>query len=245
MVAMAEDIAQWLNRLGLGQYAQAFADNDIGVDVLSDLSDADLRELGVSLGDRKRLLRAVSDLSKGSVAAEPDVVSPIAPITPDAERRQLTVLFCDLVGSTELSTKLDPEDMRGLLSSYRAACGEIIDRYAGSIAQYQGDGILVYFGYPQAHEDDAVRAIRAGLEIIPKVQALSERWFTKDEPRLDVRIAIDTGLVVVGDLPSGAVGQDMAVVGEAPMLRPASRISPSRVLCSSPATLCGWSRVFL
>lgn len=139
-----------------------------------------------------------------------------------AERRHITVMFCDLVGSAAITEQLDPEDMRDLLSSYHAACGEIINRYAGSIAQYQGDGILVYFGYPQAHEDDAVRAIRSGLEMIPKVQALSERWFTKDEPGLDVRIGIDTGLVVVGGLPSGAVGQDMAVVGEAPNV--ASRV---------------------
>ena len=134
----------------------------------------------------------------------------------EPERRQITVMFCDLVGSTAIMEQLDPEDMRDLLSAYRVACGEIVERYAGYVARYAGDGILVYFGFPEAHEDDAVRAVRAALEIIPDVQGLSGNWFPDGQPGLDVRIAIDTGMTVVGDLPSGSVSENMAVVGEPP-----------------------------
>ena len=196
---MTDDIAHWLDNLGLGQYAQTFVDNDIGVDVLPDLSDADLRELGVSLGDRKRLLRAVSDPSKGSVAVEPDAVSPMVPITPDAERRQLTVLFCDLVGSTELSAKLDPEDMREVLRAYQETCARVIARYDGYVAKFMGDGVYAYFGYPIAHEDDAERAITAGLGMVEAVAAL--------EHDLAVRIGVATGNVAVGDLIGDSLTQ--------------------------------------
>ena len=207
---MTDDIAHWLDNLGLGQYAQTFVDNDIGVDVLPDLSDADLRELGVSLGDRKRLLRAVSDPSKGSVAVEPDAVSPMVPITPDAERRQLTVLFCDLVGSTELSAKLDPEDMREVLRAYQETCARVIARYDGYVAKFMGDGVYAYFGYPTAHEDDAERAITAGLGIVEAVAGL--------EHDLAVRIGIATGNVAVGDLIGEGASEEANVVGDAPNL---------------------------
>jgi class 3 adenylate cyclase/tetratricopeptide (TPR) repeat protein len=133
----------------------------------------------------------------------------------EAERRQITVMFCDLVGSTALSERLDPEDMRELLRDYRKACNEVVDRYKGWIAQFRGDGILIYFGYPEAHEDDAARALRAALEIIPTVRRIQIPWCTEDQLNLDARIGIDTGLVVVGDLPSGAVGEYMAAVGDA------------------------------
>jgi class 3 adenylate cyclase/tetratricopeptide (TPR) repeat protein/ABC-type transport system involved in cytochrome c biogenesis ATPase subunit len=133
----------------------------------------------------------------------------------EAERRQITVMFCDLVGSTALSERLDPEDMRDLLKAYREACNEVVHRYKGWIAQFQGDGILIYFGYPEAHEDDATRALRAALEIIPAVRRIQNKWCAADQLDLDVRIGIDTGLVVVGDLPSGNIDEFMAAVGDA------------------------------
>jgi class 3 adenylate cyclase/predicted ATPase len=134
----------------------------------------------------------------------------------EAERRQITVMFCDLVGSTALSEQLDPEDMRDLLRAYREACSAIVERYEGLIAQFRGDGILIYFGYPKAHEDDPARAVRAALEIIPAVRGIDNPWGRGGQISTDVRIGIDTGLVVVGDLPSGAVDEYMAVVGDAP-----------------------------
>ncbi len=163
---MSDDIAQWLEGLGLGQYAQAFADNDIEHDLLPKLTDDDLEKLGVaSLGHRKRLLTAFEELS-------PDVVAPGKKqsgqelLAGEAERRQLTVMFCDLVGSTALSSQLDPEDMREVLRACQDACAGVVTRYEGFVAKYMGDGVLVYFGYPTAHEDDAERAVYAGLGVI-------------------------------------------------------------------------------
>ncbi len=134
----------------------------------------------------------------------------------EAERRQITVMFCDLVGSTALSEQLDPEDMRDLLRAYREACSGVVERYEGWIAQFRGDGILIYFGYPEAHEDDAARAVRAALEIILAVRGVHNRWYAEGDLDLNVRIGIDTGLVVIGDLPSGAVDEYMAAVGDSP-----------------------------
>ena len=148
------DVAQWLEGLGLGKYAEVFAENDVGPDVLAHLTEEHLKELGVSLGDRLRLLTAI----EGFKATQTDVPEPSPPselitgttvLPGQAERRQLTVMFCDLVGSTELSTKLDPEDLRDVITSFQHHCREAIQRYAGFIARYMGDGILVYFGYPQ------------------------------------------------------------------------------------------------
>ncbi len=168
---MAEDIAQWLDSLGLGQYVQAFADNGIDIEALPHLRDADFERLGVLLGHMRRLQAAIETLS----VDEP----PIRPVPPpsqepgpqpaEAERRQLTVMFCDLVGSTALSTRLDPEDMREVLRVYQDTCAAVVIRYEGFVAKYMGDGVLVYFGYPQAHEDDAERAINAGLGIVEAV----------------------------------------------------------------------------
>ena len=172
--AAISDIRQWLEELGLGQYADAFEENDIGVDVLDEVTDQDLREIGVSLGDRKRLLKALGTPEQGtedSPAAEDFAVQP-APFAPDAERRQITVMFCDLVGSTALSTKLDPEDLRAIMAAYQQAAGTEIARYEGHVAQYLGDGLMTYFGWPKAHEDDTQRAVRAGLDII---EAISPR----------------------------------------------------------------------
>jgi class 3 adenylate cyclase/tetratricopeptide (TPR) repeat protein len=158
----------------------------------------------------------------------------------EAERRRITVMFCDLVGSTALSERLDPEDMRDLLKEYRKACNEVVERYKGWVAQFRGDGILIYFGYPEAHEDDAARALHAALEIIPTVRSIQIPWCAGGQLNLDARIGIDTGLVVVGDHPSGAVdeymaaAEYMAAVGDAPNVaaRVQSYAEPGAVLAT-------------
>ena len=209
----------WLADIGLGRHDYAFVSNGIDFDVIHSLSDADLRELGLTLGDRKRLLQAIARLDEQRSA---DIVTPVvaaatAPgIREDAashggERRQLTVMFCDLVGSTALSEKLDPEELRGLLHAYRILCGDVIARYDGFVARYVGDGILTYFGWPTAHEEDAERAVRAALEIVHTVKRASS---TED---LSVRIGIATGPVVVGEA-AGAGDQSKLAVGSTPNL---------------------------
>jgi class 3 adenylate cyclase len=205
------DIAAWLRGLSLARYAEAFRDNAIDGEVLRRLTAEDLRELGVaSIGHRRRLLDAIAAL--GLVApAEPTLV-PAA--TVEAERRQLTVMFCDLVGSTALSVRFDPEELREEIRAYQNAVSGVVARYDGFVAKYMGDGVLVYFGYPRAHEDDAERAVRAGLEIAAAVRGLETRGA---EP-LAIRIGIATGLVVVGDLVGEGSAQEQAVVGETPNL---------------------------
>src|SRR5215469_9207464 len=207
-----QQIEDWLKKLGMAEYAQSFADNDIETSVLRDLTDQDLKDLGVSLGHRRKMLRAIAELS-GPAAPQPTAVTELT--TQDfAERRQLTVMFCDLVGSTALSSKLDPEDLRGIIGSYHRCCTDLIERNGGFIAKYMGDGILAYFGYPQAHEDDAERAVRAGLALVEAVPKLT----TAATVPLQVRIGIATGLVVVGDLVGAGAAQEQAVVGETPNL---------------------------
>jgi SAM domain (Sterile alpha motif)/Adenylate and Guanylate cyclase catalytic domain len=156
------DVAVWLRGLGLERYEDAFRTNEIDWDVLPELNEGDLEKLGLPLGPRKKLLRAIASLP----AAPPPVAAPAAPeaipVSSPAERRQLTVLFCDLVGSTELSGRHDPEDLRELLSRYHDAMTEVVERYGGYVANYLGDGILAYFGWPRADEDEAAQAIRAG-----------------------------------------------------------------------------------
>jgi len=164
---MTDDINQWLKELRLTKYEKIFSDNDIEFDVLPDLTDEDLKELGISLGDRKRILRATQALAP-ELNDYPGQESKI-PSSSNVERRRLTVCFCDLVGSTALSTKLDPEDLRTVISAYQNVCARVVERYSGYIAKFMGDGVLVYFGYPYAHEDNAERAVRAGLEIVEKV----------------------------------------------------------------------------
>lgn len=207
-----KNIAQWLEEHGLGQYAQAFADNAVDLETVPHLSEADLIELGLPLGHRRKLQAALAGLVTDAGASRP--ASPPdkdhAPIAPDAERRQLTVLFCDLAGSTELSARLDPEDMRELLLAYQEACSRVIARYDGYIAKFMGDGVYAYFGYPTAHEDDAERAITAGLGIVDAVTAL--------EHDLAVRIGVATGNVAVGDLIGEGASEEANVVGEAPNL---------------------------
>ena len=213
---MAEDIAQWLDGLGLGQYAPAFAENDIDLEILPHLMDEDLERLGLSLGHMRKLQVAIKALS----ADEP----PTRPVPPpskepepqpaEAERRQLTVMFVDVVGSTALSGELDPEDYREVLRAYQDACAGVVARYEGHVAKLLGDGTLIYFGYPQAHEDDAERAVRAGLGVVEAVSALTPRTGVS----LRVRIGIATGLVVVGDMVGEGVTEQDAISGETPNL---------------------------
>jgi class 3 adenylate cyclase len=206
------DVAEWLRDLGLEQYAPAFRDNDIDREVLRRLTAEDLRELGVaSIGHRRRLLDAIAALGGSQRAAEPEP-APVAPASSEAERRQLTVMFCDLVGSTPLSARYDPEDLREIVGAYHRCVADTVTRFAGFVAKYMGDGVLVYFGYPEAHEDDAERAVRAGLAVIDAVGKL-----TTPEP-LNVRLGIASGLVVVGDLIGAGAAQERGVVGETPNL---------------------------
>ncbi len=212
------DVDRWLGELGLERYVDLFAQNNLDLDVLPDLSEADLADIGVTLGDRKRLMRAIAGLAGAPAPSAPGTEEhpPLSAVSAsshrDAERRQLTVMFCDMVGSTALSARMDPEDMRELISRYQEACADVIGHFEGHIGRYVGDGILVYFGYPQAHEDDPRRAIQAGLKIVEEVQRLN------DDSTLDVdiavRVGINTGLAVVGDIGTGEVRDAMAVVGE-------------------------------
>ena len=205
-------IEEWLASLGMSEYAQRFAENDIDVSVLRHLTDRDLNELGVSLGHRRKMLAAIIELA---VVAQPQAAAPPAPQAQDgAERRQLTVMFCDLVGSTALATKLDPEDLREVIGAYHHCCAEQINKSGGFVARYMGDGVLAYFGYPRAHEHDAERAVHAGLGL---VEAVAKRR-TVVGVRLRVRVGIATGLVVVGDLIGEGVSQEHEVVGETPNL---------------------------
>src|SRR5437867_12245064 len=159
-----QQIADWLGRLGLSEYAQRFADNAIDLSVIRDLTEQDLKDLGVLLGHRRRILRAIVELD--GVARAPTETTTEPALRDEPERRHLTVMICDLVGSTALSARLDPEDMRAVINDYHNACAGIIPTYDGFITEYRGDGILAYFGYPRAHEDDPERAVRAGLDVI-------------------------------------------------------------------------------
>jgi class 3 adenylate cyclase/tetratricopeptide (TPR) repeat protein len=204
------DIESWLAALGLGKYGKVFAENDIDLDVLPELTDAELSALGLSLGHRKKLLKAVRELTQPPEVAQ----AGLPESSRGAERRQLTVMFCDLVGSTALSANMDPEAYRELLASYQDAARGAIGHYDGYIARYMGDGLLVYFGYPLAHEDDSERAVRAGLAIVEAVRAMR----FDDCTELQVRIGIATGLVVAGDIVGEGASEERAVLGETPNL---------------------------
>jgi class 3 adenylate cyclase len=235
------DIAAWLQDLGLERYVPAFRDNEIDWEVLPKLTADDLKDIGVTaVGHRRKLLEAIAQL--GAADAPPDPIPATAPTndtplptpttpSPDghpgdpqhdadgraaaeAERRQLTIMFCDLVGSTPLATRLDPEDLRNVIGTYHRAVAEVIGRFDGFVAKYMGDGVLAYFGYPQADEDDAERAVRAGLALVEAVPRLA----LAAEVGLQVRIGIATGLVVVGDLSGSGEAQERGVVGETPNL---------------------------
>src|SRR6266436_4717890 len=190
------DVAEWLRVLGLEQYAPAFRDNDIDGEVLRRLTGEDLRELGVrSIGHRRKLLAAIAGLGTEVPAPAVTAASLDVPAQGEAERRQLTVMFCDLVGSTALSSRLDPEDLREVIAAYHRTVAEIVAEAGGFVSRYMGDGVLVYFGYPQAHEDDAERAVRAGLVAVDAVSRLDI-----ESVKLEARVGIATGMVVVGDL---------------------------------------------
>jgi class 3 adenylate cyclase/tetratricopeptide (TPR) repeat protein len=209
-------IAEWLASIGLGEYAERFADNAIDLSVLGDLTEQDLKDLGVLLGHRRKMLRAISELKGETGPAGHVTAQPAAKPAPreGAERRQLTVMFCDLVGSSALSARLDPEDLRAVIGAYHACIAAIITRDGGVIARYMGDGALAYFGFPQAHEDDAEQAIRSGLRLVDAVANLK----TDIGAVLQVRVGIATGMVVVGDLTGEGAAKEQAVIGETPNL---------------------------
>src|SRR5215469_1091782 len=208
------DIAAWLDSLGLGQYEQAFRENEIDERVLPNLTAEDLKDLGVKLvGHRRRLLDAIGALGTSApvVLANAGTVE-TAPRS-DAERRQLTVMFCDLVDSTALSARLDPEDLRDVIGAYHHAVTGVVRTFDGFVAKFMGDGVLIYFGYPRAHEDDAERAVRAGLGLLDAVGRLDIK-----PVKLQARVGIATGLAVVGDLIGEGSAQEQSVVGETPNL---------------------------
>jgi class 3 adenylate cyclase/predicted ATPase len=197
------DVAAWLRSLGLGRYEAAFRDNEIDEEALPRLTAEDLKDLGLVLGSHRRKLLAAIAALRGERAST----------APAAERRQLTVMFCDLVGSTKLASRLDPEDLREVVGAYHSAVAEVVARFQGFVAKYMGDGVLVYFGYPRAHENDAEHAVRAGLGVIETVGRLDVKSVT-----LQARVGIATGLVIVGDLIGEGSAQEQSVVGETPNL---------------------------
>jgi class 3 adenylate cyclase/tetratricopeptide (TPR) repeat protein len=204
-----QQIADWLEKLGMSEYAQRFSENGIGFAALRHLTDQDLKDIGVLLGHRRIMLAAIRE--RGSPALAQPVTAELKPQN-TAERRQVTVMFSDLVGSTALSARMDPEDLREIISAYQRCATETVQRFGGFVARFMGDGVLVYFGYPQAHEDDAERAVRAGLEMVAAVSDL------KTHAPLQTRVGIATGLVVVGDLVGSGASQEQAIVGETPNL---------------------------
>ena len=230
------DIAEWLASIGLGEYAQRFAENAIDLSVVRDLTEQDLKDLGVLLGHRRKMLRAIAELDGAALAPAETATEPVP--RDEAERRHLTVMFCDLVGSTALSARLDPEDMWRVIASYHACIGEVIGRYQGMIARYMGDGVLAYFGYPRAQEDDAEQAVRAALALVDAVANLR----TNVDAALQVRIGIATGTVVVSELLIDETPAEQAVVGETPNLaaRLQTLAEPGTVLiCPSTRRLIG------
>jgi class 3 adenylate cyclase len=229
-----EEIADWLEKLGMSEYTQSFAEHRIDVSVLRHLTDQDLKDIGIPLGHRRKILAAIGELT-GTAPATPKFAG-TEPGADAAERRQITVMFSDLVGSTALSARMDPEDLREVISAYQKCVAETVQRFDGFVARYMGDGALVYFGYPQAHEDDAERAIRAGLELIKAVTELKSR------ASLQARVGIATGLVVVGDLIGWGEAQERGIVGETPNL--AARLQEIAephmvVICDSTRRLLG------
>ena len=210
------DLAEWLGRHGLDQYAQTFAENNIDYSVLPDLTENDLEKLGVSLGHRKKLLRAIEAVRPARQARDTTEISRIGTeaISPvqhrEAEFRQITVMFCDLVGSTQLSEKLDPEDLQKLIDAYRGECSTAIRRYGGEVARYFGDGVMAFFGWPRAHEDDAVRAVHAALEIVSGVTKIS------GPVTLACRVGVCSGPVIVGEIGNSTTSWSMDAVGETP-----------------------------
>jgi class 3 adenylate cyclase/tetratricopeptide (TPR) repeat protein/DNA polymerase III delta prime subunit len=207
MARPTTNLAEWLGRHGLGQYAQTFVEHNIEYSVLPDLTEDDLEKLGISLGHRKILLRAI-DALRGRAGIGTNAISPLQ--HREAEFRQITVMFCDLVGSTQLSEKLDPEDLHTLIDAYRRECSTAIKRYGGEVARYFGDGVMAFFGWPHAHEDDAIRAVHAALEIVSGVTKIS------GPVTLVCRVGVCSGPVVVGEIGNSTSSWSMDAVGETP-----------------------------
>jgi class 3 adenylate cyclase len=217
---MAINVTDWLHSLGLEQYADAFRDNDLDGEVLPEVKADDLIAIGVtSIGHRRKLIAAIAALRSevtptAGAGASADPIPTLSPVCEvrlaDAERRQLTVMFCDLVGSTALSAQLDPEELSKVIGTFQRTCVSAVSVFGGSIAKYMGDGALVYFGYPEAHEDDPERAVRAGLALLDAMAALQ----LPVPIRLQVRIGIATGLVVVGELIGEGAAQERVAVGD-------------------------------
>ena len=226
-----QQISDWLEKLDLGQYAERFAENEIDVSVLPHLTDKDLKDIGIPLGHRRKIFAAIN---QGTESIQPiaEGTRGVEPKTQRApERREITVLFSDLVGSTALSERLDAEDLREVISAYQTCVAEAVRRFDGFVAKYLGDGVLVYFGYPEAHEDDAERAVRAALALVAEVRKL------KTQAALEARVGIATGLMVVGELIGSDAAQEQAVVGKTPNL--AARLqgvaAPNMVVISEGA----------
>ena len=240
---MPDSVTQWLKQLGLGEYATAFSENDIDWELLPEIDQETLKEIGItSAGHRLRIIRAVkklhTDSGDDSNTAEP-ASGELEPPTSrgEAERRQLTVMFCDLVGSTKLSQQLDPEDLRKVITACQDVWKAAIERYGGYIARYAGDGVLTYFGYPRAHEDDAERAVRASLDVVDVTDNLNADTNWGENVELAVRVGIATGPVIVGDLIGEGASQERAAVGETPNLaaRLQAEAKPQSVVVA-PAT---------
>ncbi len=223
---MDDRVSAWLENLGLERYREAFQQNAIAWDVLSDLNDEDLISMGVLLGHRKKLLRAIAELSR---RREVDQVQPLVVTTTtkqtstssgrdQGERRQLTVMFCDLVGSTALARRLDPEDVQEIIRRFLDSCSQAVGRFNGYVAKYMGDGLLVYFGYPHAHEHDAERAVHAGLAVLDLVKTSSRKVYSSQESAIAVRVGIATGKVIVGEIIGQETAKERSVFGETPNL---------------------------
>ena len=233
------DIGAWLRSLGLERYEAAFRENEIDETVLPNLTAEDLKDLGVGIvGHRRKILDAIGALRVDeSTKASSSTAAPKAETVVEdrAERRQVTVLFSDLVGSTALSARMDPEDLREIISAYQTCIADTVGRFGGFVAKYMGDGVLVYFGYPQAHEDDAERAVSAALELIAAVGAL------KSPTPLQTRVGIATGLVVVGDLIGSGERRSAVLSARRRTWRHGYKASPSRMRRSSPKARAGSS----
>src|SRR5580700_8649458 len=227
------DLRGWLRAQNLEQLAETFEANDIDVDIVSELTDEDLEKLGVSIGNRRRLLKAIGEAAKSSESKPAATKAPGAPAPPEAagaERRQVTVLFCDMVGSTALSEAVDPELLGALMRRYQDAAAGAIGRYGGFVAKFMGDGVLAYFGFPHAFEDAAERAVRAGIGIRAEIGKIAR----PDGAALQARVGIATGLVVVGEIIGAGSAQERTIVGETPNLaaRLQALAAPDTILIS-------------
>jgi hypothetical protein len=232
------EVARWLREIGLSQYVDLFERRSIDFESLKSITVEDMKELGVPPAPAQVILREIALHAPASAASS---VRPLS-LPPDtAERRQLTIMFCDLVNSVPLSTRLDPEDLRDVIAAYHRTCAQSVRRYNGFVARYMGDGILIYFGYPAAHEDDAERAVRAGLELVDAVAKLNNSVDPFTDLDIRVRVGIATGLVVVGDEIAENVEDKGAIAGRRSISPPGCRHWPSPTL-SSPRPRRGSSR---